>query len=180
MERKVGKEITNFRVFDQLMLSACASNLDENRIPESFKKFKEESEKNEWIKWRDDTTFKEFHELIWECGPGYGNKNGFPEIKNDPNQNPEIEIETDGLIMQSRDSLMCPLSKGLLVDPVKTINCNHSFSKSAIYGLMAQSQSEMVPCPVAGCGAIISKGALRCDERLERKLKRIGEIVFVK
>ena len=182
MERKVGKEIEIYQEFEKLMRRSDLN--DERQVLESLKQFQEESSREESIRWGDDPIFKEFHEMNWECGPGHGNKNKYPEIENDNvpgnrllNDN-NNDNYNDNVVMQTRESLMCPLSKGLLVDPVKSSTCNHSFSKLSILALMAQTRTETISCPVPGCRAIISKGALRDDERLKRKLKRIGERIF--
>lgn len=179
LERKVGKEIGIYQEFEKLMRRSDLN--EEIQVLESVKKFQEESSREESIRWGDDPIFKEFHELNWECGPGHGNKNKYPEIEND-NVTGEIfndnDNNNDNVVIQTRESLMCPLSKGLLINPVKSSTCNHSFSKLSILALMAQTHTETISCPVPGCRATISKGALRGDERLERKLKRIGERIF--
>lgn len=124
------------------------------------------------FKWSNVTEMKDYNELTWECGPGYGNRQGYPPIENDPGI-----PEDDDLVMQTRDSLTCPISLGILKDPMKNPQCGHTYSKASIEN-MFQGQRESRDCPVSGCRGTVSRGRLIRDEKLERKLERISERIF--
>lgn len=124
------------------------------------------------FKWSNVTEMKDYNELTWECGPGYGNRQGYPPIENDPGI-----PEDDDLVMQTRDSLTCPISLGILKDPMKNPQCGHTYSKASIE-TMFQGQRESRECPVSGCRGTVSRGRLIRDEKLERKLERISERIF--
>ena len=121
------------------------------------------------IKWKDVAEVKEYNELTWETGPGFGNKQSYPILKED--------VEDDQIVMQSRDSLMCPISQGLLKDPVRNTTCNHSYSKAMIESLFHASQ-QAISCPVSGCRNTVMKRNLVSDEKLEKKLKRTEIRIF--
>ena len=123
------------------------------------------------VKWSSVPEMKEYNELTWECGPGFGNRQGYPSIENDPGMN------DDDLTMQSRDSMMCPISQGLLKNPVKNPPCGHTYSKEMIERLFSMQQAT-IPCPVSGCRSAVLKRNLVNDEKLEGKLERISERVF--
>ena len=123
------------------------------------------------MKWPSVPEMKEYNELTWECGPGFGNRQGYPSFENDSG------IQDDDLVMQSRDSLMCPISQGLLREPVKNPPCGHTFSKEMIERLFGIQQAA-IACPVSGCRASVLKRNLVKDEKLERKLERVSERIF--
>lgn len=123
------------------------------------------------FKWSAVPEMKEYNELTWECGPGFGNRQGYPAIEN------ETGVNDDDLVMQSRDSLMCPISQGLLRDPVKNPTCGHSYSREMIERLFGNHQSA-IPCPVSGCASSVLKRNLMKNEAIERKLERVSERIF--
>lgn len=111
---------------------------------------------------------KEYNELTWECGPGYGNRRAYPLL--------DHENESEGLTMQTRDSLTCPISQSLLKNPVKNPHCNHIYSRDAIEGLCREGQ--VIACPMAGCQKTVSRGGLVPDEAVMGKIKRIEQRIF--
>lgn len=123
------------------------------------------------FKWSAVPEMKEYNELTWECGPGFGNRQGYPTIENDSG------VNDDDIVMQSRDSLMCPISQGLLKDPVKNPACGHSYSREMIERLFGDLQSA-TQCPVSGCAATVQKRTLVNNEAIERKLERVSERIF--
>lgn len=125
------------------------------------------------IKWKNVEEIMEYNELTWECGPGYKNRQAYPTIE-------EEEEEDEGLVMQTRDSLICPISQGLLKDPVRNVTCNHSYSKAMIEGLFNSRTHTTISCPVPGCRGTVTRGNLVVDEKLEKKLKRVSKRIFIK
>lgn len=123
------------------------------------------------LKWSAVPEMTEYNELTWECGPGFGNRQGYPAIENDTG------VNDDDLVMQSRDSLMCPISQGLLRDPVKNPTCGHSFSRAMIERLFGHQQAA-IQCPVSGCASSVIKRNLVKNEAIERKLERVSERIF--
>lgn len=144
---------------------------DVEAVETILKKFSDLNAKDSRIKWKNVTEIKEYTEITWECGPGYGNKFAYPVIEED-----EEAEEEDGIVMQSRDSLICPISQGLLKDPVRNSTCKHSYSKSMILELFRNAQT--IQCPVSGCPSTVTRRELLTDENLERKLKRAENRIF--
>lgn len=122
------------------------------------------------VKWTSVPEVKEYIESIWEIGPGYGNRQGYPVIENDPG------IQDDDIVMQSRDSLMCPISQCLLKEPLKNPVCGHTFSKAMIEGLFSHRAS--IECPVSGCRNVLNRDRLIKDIKLERKLEKLSDRIF--
>ena len=142
-----------------------------SRDLEDFKALKE-GLTDSVIKWSDNSAMKEYNEITWECGPGYGNRQGYPLIANDDGREDEFMI-------QVRDSLICPISQGQIKDPVKNPACHHSYSKEMIERLFMGGQQN-IACPVSGCRGAVQKRSLVRDENLERKISKIDSRIFNK
>lgn len=142
---------------------------------EEFKAIKE-GNRDVSIKWSDNSAMKDYNEITWECGPGYGNRQAYPLIVNDDGR------DDDEFVVQVRDSLICPISQGQMKDPVRNPACRHSYSKEMIERLFSQSVSgsQAISCPVSGCRGVVQRRNLVRDENLERKIFIIESRIFNK
>jgi hypothetical protein len=151
------------------MLNNWTGGEDEDELVRKLDAFKAVSELNPSTNWSKESVMKEYNELTWECGPGYNNKTPYPAIDN----------ENDGFTMQSRDSLICPISQCVLVDPViNQSGCKHSYSKASIEQVFMHSGNGSISCPVSGCRSTLSRRGLVSNDALKLKLKRMEERVF--
>lgn len=97
---------------------------------------------------------------------------------------PEIEgqtsIEDDGLVVGTgKQSLRCPLTQTIYVDPVGNPSCPHIFSRQSIISLARQNRSNYVRCPIPGCNRNINVDALRTNEVLARRVENLqAEKIF--
>lgn len=67
-------------------------------------------------------------------------------------------------------SLICPLTKKQIEEPMKSRKCNHSYSKAAILQHIARRRD--AKCPV--CGQIVKEEDLESDAVLVKLLKKEG------
>jgi SUMO ligase MMS21 Smc5/6 complex component len=173
LDQRVKKEVVKSDQFERSVIMAAADS-GASRILDELKQLNEtDLRTSESINWRDSSAMKEYNEITWECGPGYGNRQGYPIIENDNG------VTDDEFVMQSRDSLICPISQCIMKEPVKNIACNHSYSKDMIERLF-NSGSHAIACPVSGCRGTVQRRNLVKDENLERKLSKTESRIFIK
>lgn len=170
MEQRIGKEIAKADQFGRSIMTR-EGNEEASRDLEEFKALKG-GLNDSVIKWSDNSIMKEYNEITWECGPGYGNRQGYPLLANDDGRE-------DELMIQVRDSLICPISQGLIKDPVKNPACQHSYSKEMIERLFMGSHYN-IACPVSGCREEVHRRRLVRDDNLERKISKIESRIFNK
>ncbi|EIW80950.1 hypothetical protein CONPUDRAFT_56154, partial [Coniophora puteana RWD-64-598 SS2] len=65
----------------------------------------------------------------------------------------------------------CPISLTLLVNPMASRVCNHSFSAVAIREYLGRATK---PCPATGCNAQISMNDVHPDRDLEKKVRLVA------
>ena len=168
MEQRVGKEIVKAEQFGR----AVAGDGIEvaGRVFEEMKALTE-GRADTMIKWSDNSAMKEYNEITWESGPGFGNRQGYPLIVNDDGREDEF-------VMQMRDSMICPISQGQMREPVKNHACGHAYSKEMIERMFYNGQ-QTISCPVSGCSSAVQKRNLVKDENLERKLAKLESRIFI-
>jgi hypothetical protein len=170
MDQRISMELARSEEFGRSLMMR-EGHEEASRDLEEFKALKD-SEDNS-IKWSENSLMKEYNEITWECGPGYGNRQGYPLIVN------EDGGEEEEFSVQVRDSLICPISQGQMKEPVKNSTCNHSYSKEMIERLFIGGQ-QTISCPVSGCRGVVQKRNLERDENLERKISKIEMRIFNK
>ncbi|CED84562.1 Protein involved in DNA repair [Phaffia rhodozyma] len=122
----------------------------------------------------------QFREAVWESAhaqePMLPMSTFFPRDERTAESDSDEEIEVGGMTQNFK----CPLSLTLLVDPVSSTVCPHSFSKTNIYEYIGRSSRQ---CPQTGCVAMINLDSLREDRALakrvaaeKRRLKREREL----
>ncbi|ODQ64622.1 hypothetical protein NADFUDRAFT_66707 [Nadsonia fulvescens var. elongata DSM 6958] len=90
------------------------------------------------------------------------------EETEDEDDQEDDDIETAG----AKISLYCPISKALLINPVTSTVCGHSYSKQNINDLCAQDQTRgSFRCPVGGCDRVLTKRQLVPNETLATRVK---------
>ncbi|KAG6866300.1 hypothetical protein C0991_006396 [Blastosporella zonata] len=77
----------------------------------------------------------------------------------------EDELEMGGI----SQNYNCPITLTLLVDPVTSEVCKHSFSKAAI--MQSFRGSDVIKCPAAGCTKRFSRGNLKLNGDLVKRVK---------
>ena len=87
----------------------------------------------------------------------------------DQDMPPLIETEDDIVVQTGKKNFLCPLAASILVEPMTSTKCKHSFSRSSI---TAYLRTESRPCPVSGCSKTVSMSNLRKDDELEKRVKR--------
>ncbi|CAG9785307.1 unnamed protein product [Diatraea saccharalis] len=78
--------------------------------------------------------------------------------------------DSDLAITESQDRYIDPITKKVIVDPVKNTVCGHIYEKQSIMNLLKMKSS--TKCPVAGCGnrTAIQKQHLIEDEELRFRM----------
>ncbi|KAI0699109.1 zinc-finger of the MIZ type in Nse subunit-domain-containing protein [Cytidiella melzeri] len=65
----------------------------------------------------------------------------------------------------------CPLSLTILVDPLTSKTCGHSFSAEAIREYLGSNRTSRKKCPTSGCNKVISLDDLKPDKELAKKAR---------
>ncbi|KAI0345761.1 hypothetical protein BDW22DRAFT_1325047 [Trametopsis cervina] len=65
----------------------------------------------------------------------------------------------------------CPLSLTIMVDPLTSITCHHSFSASAIRDYLNNNRTLRKKCPTSGCNKVIGLDDLKPNKELAKKAK---------
>jgi len=122
--------------------------------------------------------FREFRETLWDVKnegrtmpslleytrQKYGRDEDILEIEHEENDD---EI----VITNRQESMICPLTKKIMIDPLINIRCEHSYS-SVIKEYIKQSNERRIECPVAGCKHYVTMSDLRPNKLLARKIRR--------
>ena len=90
---------------------------------------------------------------------------------------PDADDELTEVGSVGEDNLICPITKQLLVEPMKSTKCGHSYSKEPIMQYMKSRRGRPAKCPVAGCSQLVTVDGLVQDVEAERKLKKRKVIV---
>ena len=77
--------------------------------------------------------------------------------------------DDDLILSQVEESLKCPFSQKLMVDPVKN-SCGHSFSRGIVEQLLQQKGDGRVKCAL--CTKLIFRKDLTRNEHLARQIRR--------
>ena len=90
------------------------------------------------------------------------------------NRNNDDDIHIDGVEMDTKSRLLCPISRERFVHPVRkwlrrcgltrSKGCKHTYSRDAIVNLIGHKTS--VKCPVKGCNKNVSLNSLEDDEEM--------------
>lgn len=83
-------------------------------------------------------------------------------------------VATHGMVK----SLICPITQVLIMDPVTSTKCNHSYEKNAILQLIARGGGSC-RCPVSGCSnSSVKSSQLEADQALMKALKHQKSKLF--
>lgn len=83
--------------------------------------------------------------------------------------NESDEGDEDLAIVSEKVSLMCPISRVLLVRPMKNQPCGHYYSEEAINNYLKRRKKELA-CPVSACSKKVSHQTIEFDVEMERAL----------
>jgi len=88
--------------------------------------------------------------------------------------------DDDDIIVENGEvNFTCPITRKPFVDPVKNRACGHSYSRAAIYEVIARARrgrGNACPCPVAGCQKTVSKANLVDDVALAFAMQRQSRV----
>ncbi|KAI8978662.1 zinc-finger of the MIZ type in Nse subunit-domain-containing protein [Trametes punicea] len=79
----------------------------------------------------------------------------------------EDELQIGGVTQDYK----CPLSLTILVDPLTSKVCGHSYSAAAIREYLHNSRNQMKECPATGCKKQISLALLEPNKELAKRAK---------
>ncbi|EPY53350.1 Smc5-6 complex non-SMC subunit 2 [Schizosaccharomyces cryophilus OY26] len=129
--------------------------------------------KSDFEKYGDEGEYIEFRKTIWHEQNLDGKE--FPQMRVffEPNLQQNAEDE-DIVISSSTIETRCPLTLQPIVHPIISTRCGHYYEKGAIQSLTGTSGCR---CPVVGCNAQLRKSDLKEDPVLERRLRRLQELV---
>ena len=126
--------------------------------------FNQEVEKNGEDVWSQDPLYRSMKPFVDEELPNHQETN-----------EDEDDLAVTGVTIQTID----PYSKREFSDPVKNVNCNHSYEKAIIYELMAKNPK--VRCYWMGCSnrTPVKSNDLVPDDDLKRHMTRMKARVAI-
>ncbi|GBE84954.1 predicted protein [Sparassis crispa] len=77
------------------------------------------------------------------------------------------DVQVGGITQDYR----CPLTLTILVNPLTSMVCHHSFSADAIQEFLGPSHTTTKKCPASGCNKYICLNDLKDDKELAKKAK---------
>ena len=97
-----------------------------------------------------------------------------PGVRAGSSRPQEETISGDLVMTQKEVSLVCPLTKKLMEDPVTSKKCHHSFSKSAILSHIRNYRQRRghAKCPIGGCDQKVVEADLEPNADLEKAVRR--------
>jgi hypothetical protein len=81
--------------------------------------------------------------------------------------------DDDIAISRATISTKCPLTLVEFVEPLTSTKCPHSFESEAVLGMIRQSPTKTIQCPVSGCRESLREKDLHVDVVLKRKIERL-------
>ncbi|KAI0029163.1 zinc-finger of the MIZ type in Nse subunit-domain-containing protein [Vararia minispora EC-137] len=122
-------------------------------------------------KYAKNEAYISFRQTIWES---LNPEKGMPPIvelipkeDGDVSDDDDDDIQVGGLVQD----LKCPLTLTLMVNPVTSMVCNHSFSKEAIDLHLGSNKYTKKRCPATGCNKMICGNDFKPNKNLERRIK---------
>lgn len=88
----------------------------------------------------------------------------------DDAEDSDDEIRVERQESDKENELKCPLTTDIFEEPMKSLKCNHNFSKAAVLSLFKNKNT--IKCPVAGCSQTLSERDLEPNNRLKMKVER--------
>jgi SUMO ligase MMS21 Smc5/6 complex component len=80
--------------------------------------------------------------------------------------------DEDLQVVSQRVSYICPITTKLLVNPVKSSQCGHVYSKAAIVQMMVAHGRGDIECPKAGCNHYVRESYLKEDRSIARAVAK--------
>jgi hypothetical protein len=159
------KKISEENIHNERKLQAYVNALQTlNAEEKDFAKALDKSVSNELVKLKQNsvpiTQEKNYVDLCKALGEQEGGDD-------------ELEV----LAADNSTNLKCPITQQLMVDPVKSSVCKHTYSREGILHHLKGVNSKN--CPVAGCCHHVSKNNLEDDEEtalLVRRAKKRAEV----
>jgi SUMO ligase MMS21 Smc5/6 complex component len=138
-------------------------NADEFDITKVFKTKLRETQKSQQTDPTKHNKYRDFKQKVWN-------------VHHSGESHPDQENE-DLIVMgteSSTQTLICPLTKQTLVEPIRSTKCGHVYSKAAIMAHIKNTKKKGggTGCPVAGCSHTVDISILERDIDVERQLKR--------
>ncbi|KAK9466589.1 zinc-finger of the MIZ type in Nse subunit-domain-containing protein [Lipomyces arxii] len=139
-----------------------------------------QSQRTEQIKYDKNNFFLDYKRTVWDAK--YGDTDEMPQVEqwfdatgkaksNTMIHDSQGGNEDDDLVVaQVKQSLKCPISLKLYVDPVTSEICHHSYSKDAIMAMFVHKM--VIDCPVGGCSRKLRKTDLVPDNYLAGRVQR--------
>lgn len=125
--------------------------------------------------------FQEFRETLWDVKsegrtmPSLlvytRQKYGYDDDDMIMDTGEDEEEEEDIVITNQQESMVCPITKRVMIDPLISRRCQHSYS-SVVKEMIRDSPERRIECPVAGCVHFITLSDLRPNKLLARKIRR--------
>ncbi|KAK9376135.1 zinc-finger of the MIZ type in Nse subunit-domain-containing protein [Lipomyces chichibuensis] len=148
------------------------------------------SAKNDKQKYSGNTQYINFKRRAWENTYGdedmppiedWFDAHGASKTITEIHERDTNDGDEDLIVAQEKRSLKCPVSLALLVNPVTSNVCPHTFSKDAIFSLFVENSRgrqrylDSIECPVAGCDKILFKANLIENPTIARQVERYIE-----
>jgi SUMO ligase MMS21 Smc5/6 complex component len=85
----------------------------------------------------------------------------------------EVQYDDDELIAtQATVNIIDPFTLDVMVVPVRSTKCKHTYEKSSIEEVLQKNRNRPVQCPVVGCNQMVSLDDLESDVQMEVVIKR--------
>jgi hypothetical protein len=121
---------------------------------------------------------------ILACFPTASNHDSHPlvaqireELKDETemDEDDELCVVNNNSFANLRSQVTCPIMVSVMVKPVTSKLCKHSFEEDAIFDMIRKGRNGKAKCPVSGCGKLIGKTDLVLDKSLLRKIKKFHD-----
>ncbi|TDL23191.1 hypothetical protein BD410DRAFT_858350 [Rickenella mellea] len=95
-----------------------------------------------------------------------------PVIEMIPKEDGDDDDDDDDVVVGgSTQQVNCPLTLTILVNPMTSTVCGHSFSATSIKEYLGGNRSAKKKCPATGCNKMFGTSDLQEDKALEKKVK---------
>lgn len=161
----VTSSIANSRAKYQELNEDARDTLGAKGMDEIYKKVAQKEEKRKQEP-QNNATVKEFEREVLAERKRLGGGGGDEDMSAD-------EEDEDLVMTQTTGTLLDPITRQPMRDPVKNIKCGHSYERGSIKALTKNGKKE-VRCPIPGCpnSAFVEMDHLVDDTNLKRQIDR--------
>ncbi|EGN92140.1 hypothetical protein SERLA73DRAFT_99710 [Serpula lacrymans var. lacrymans S7.3] len=138
----------------------------EKGVKTQLNDFRKKTSRQKYSKNERYTKFKQGVYEVQHPGEAIPPINEFIPKEDADDSDDDDDLEVGGMTQDYK----CPITLTILINPVTSQICGHSFSANAIREFLGNTRKAK-KCPASGCNKEISLGDLKPDKELEKKVK---------